>query len=76
VIAKPYSTASRGPIRRRPTRPLRGGPRGGRSTRAKPKTAEELDRELDVFMGEDVEETTNAESKAEELAQAQDVEMA
>jgi len=35
-----------------------------------------LDRELDVFMGEDVEETTNAESKAEELAQAQDVEMA
>ncbi|KIM70562.1 hypothetical protein SCLCIDRAFT_1206689 [Scleroderma citrinum Foug A] len=65
-----------GPIRRRPTRPIRGGPRGSRSTRPKPKTAEELDRELDVFMGEDVEETTNAESKAGELAQAQDVEMA
>ncbi|KAL4067028.1 hypothetical protein V8B97DRAFT_2009679 [Scleroderma yunnanense] len=65
-----------GPTRRHPTRPARGGPRGGRSTRPKPKTAEELDRELDVFMGEDAQETTSVESKTGDSVPAQDVEMA
>lgn len=75
MIANPYSNASSGPMRRRPTRPTRGGPRNSRPARPKPKTAEELDRELDVFMGEEVQETANVESK-EDLAPAQDVEMA
>ncbi|KAI6148613.1 hypothetical protein BKA82DRAFT_4139687 [Pisolithus tinctorius] len=67
-------TDTAGPLRRRSARPPRGAPgsRGGRTSRPRPKTAEELDRELDVFMGEDAQEGTDAEP----VASAQDVEMA
>ncbi|KAI6168421.1 hypothetical protein EDD17DRAFT_1466083 [Pisolithus thermaeus] len=73
-------TSTTGPIRRHAARPLRGAPgsRGGRVSRPRPKTAEELDRELDVFMGEDGQDGTNADSAAVESTAGvvQDVEMA
>ncbi|KAI8969414.1 RNA-binding domain-containing protein [Trametes punicea] len=39
-----------GPVRTN----TRGGPAGGRSARKKPKTAEELDKELEAFMKDDI----------------------
>ncbi|KAH0826690.1 hypothetical protein J3R83DRAFT_5081 [Lanmaoa asiatica] len=71
-----------GPIRARAPRSSRGGvgprSRGGRPTRPKAKTAEELDRELDVFMADDGKDVpVDPESKVmEPVAAPQDVEMA
>jgi len=71
-----------GPIRPRAPRSLRGGvaPRSkvSRPTRPKAKTAEELDRELDVFMADDGKDAAvDSESNVvEPLAAPQDVEMA
>jgi THO complex subunit 4 len=50
----------------------------GRPTRPKVKTAEELDRELDVFMADDGKEApVDSESKVvESVAAPQDVDMA
>lgn len=68
--------------RARAPRSVRGGvaPRSkvGRPTRSKAKTAEELDRELDVFMADDGQDATmDPKSKvAEPVAAPQDVEMA
>lgn len=73
---------STGPVRARASRPSRGtGPprsKVGRPTRPKAKTAEELDRELDVFMADDGKDApVDSESKVVEPAAAlQDVEMA
>lgn len=79
VMLLSYST---GPIRTRVPRSTRAGvapkPRVGRSTRPKAKTAEELDRELDVFMADEGKDApVGSETKATEpVAAAQDVEMA
>jgi len=54
-----------GPVRNRPARGRGGGGDGGRRGPKKPKTADELDKELDAFMGD-----------AEPAASAQDIEMA
>ena len=64
--------------RKRPTGPIRsrrGGGGGGGAPRAlkKPKTAEDLDKELDLFMGDSPQEATAA---APATAGAEDVEMA
>lgn len=60
--------------RKRPTGPIRSR-RGGGAPRApkKPKTAEDLDKELDLFMGDSPQEATAA---APATAGAEDVEMA
>ncbi|KAF5379231.1 hypothetical protein D9615_005863 [Tricholomella constricta] len=65
-----------GPIR---SRPARGGPAAPRATRVpkKPKTAEELDKELDAFMGDSEPAALPADEQAQpETAAQQDVEMA
>ncbi|KAF9225710.1 hypothetical protein BS17DRAFT_794617 [Gyrodon lividus] len=73
---------SAGPSRPRALRSSRGGtaPRSkaGRPMRPKAKTANELDRELDVFMADDGKDATrNAEPKvAEPVMVSQDVDMA
>lgn len=73
---------STGPIRTRAPRSSRGAlaakPKAGRPARPKAKSAEELDRELDVFMADDGKDTpADSESKgAEHVAAPQDVEMA
>ncbi|KIJ62187.1 hypothetical protein HYDPIDRAFT_176708 [Hydnomerulius pinastri MD-312] len=75
-------SATTGPTRTRGApRSSRGAPaprsRAGRPSRPKAKTAEELDRELDVFMGDDSKDVVaSAEPKAAQPAAAQDVEMA
>ena len=75
-------SCSTGPIRSRAPRSARASatPRSkvGRPTRPKVKTAEELDRELDVFMADDKKDApADSESKAvEPVVAAQDVDMA
>ncbi|KAH7887010.1 hypothetical protein F5I97DRAFT_1807930 [Phlebopus sp. FC_14] len=71
---------SAGPIRTRgaPRPSRRGGPprsRAERPVRPKVKTAEELDREIDVFMGEDEGVNTRKDATGPAVA-TQDVEMA
>lgn len=75
----PHST---GPIRTRASRPVRAAvpPKSkvARPSRPKAKTAEELDRELDVFMADDGKDApVDSESKdVEPVTALQDVEMA
>lgn len=71
-----YST---GPVRTRAPRSARGGmaPRSKvtRPTHPKVKTAEELDRELDVFMADDGKDAP-VDSESKVVVAPQDVEMA
>ena len=77
VMLLSYST---GPVRARAPRSSRGGlaPRSkvGRPTRPKAKTAEELDKELDVFMADDGKDAAVDSKIVEPVAATQDVEMA
>eukprot|EP00919_Chromeraceae_sp_WS-2016_P043795 GHVR01104546.1.p1 GENE.GHVR01104546.1~~GHVR01104546.1.p1 ORF type:complete len:122 (+),score=17.16 GHVR01104546.1:298-663(+) len=74
------SQGGSGPIRTRgasrPKAPAPQKPKVPRPARAQPKTAEELDKELDFFMGDD--KTTAGKESAPEVlvASVEDIEMA
>ncbi|OAX41646.1 RNA-binding domain-containing protein [Rhizopogon vinicolor AM-OR11-026] len=75
---EPKRQGGSGPIRTRTPRSARAAPslktKAPKPTRSKAPTAEQLDRELDVFMGDDKGDATNGGSKLDSAAE--DVEMA